>query len=121
LGVDGDNLSLRFPENVARADVSLTNRSGIYVAGAGGGNIAVNARNLEILGGSLLSGGIGQGLGTPEAVAGDITLNATGEIKLLAPGLMFAILCAWGHKAMGVTLLSILVLSHYAIALYLLP
>jgi filamentous hemagglutinin family protein len=86
LGVDGDNLSLRFPENVARADVSLTNRSGIYVAGAGGGNIAVNARNLEILGGSLLSGGIGQGLGTPEAVAGDITLNATGEIKVAGTG-----------------------------------
>ncbi|MBW4503846.1 MAG: filamentous hemagglutinin N-terminal domain-containing protein [Scytonema hyalinum WJT4-NPBG1] len=83
LGVNGDNLSLRFPENVARADVSFTNRSGIYVEGAGGGNIAVNARNLEILGGSVLSGGIGQGLGTPETVAGDITLNATGEIKVV--------------------------------------
>jgi filamentous hemagglutinin family protein len=82
LGVDGDNLSLIFPDNVARAEVSLTNQAGIYVTGAGGGNIAVNARNLEILGGSILSAGIGQGLGTPETVAGDITLNATGEIKV---------------------------------------
>jgi large exoprotein involved in heme utilization and adhesion len=82
LGVDGDHLSLRFPENVARASVSLTNRSGIYVEGAGGGNIAVTARNLEILGGSIVSAGIGQSLGTPETVAGDITLNATGEIKV---------------------------------------
>nr|MBW4458593.1 filamentous hemagglutinin [Nostoc indistinguendum CM1-VF10] len=82
LSVDGDNLSLRFPENVARASVSLTNQAAIYVEGAGGGNVAVNARNLEILGGSILSAGIGQGLGTPETVAGDITLNATESIKV---------------------------------------
>jgi filamentous hemagglutinin family protein len=82
LGVDGDNLSLIFPENVGRASVSLTNQAGIYVTGAGGGSIAVNARNLEILGGSLLTAGIGQGLGTPETVAGDITLNATESIKV---------------------------------------
>jgi large exoprotein involved in heme utilization and adhesion len=82
LGVNGDNLSLIFPENVARADVSLTNQAGVFVTGAGGGNIAVNARNLEILGGSILSAGIGQGLGTPQTVAGDITLNATGKIKV---------------------------------------
>jgi filamentous hemagglutinin family protein len=82
LGVNGDNLSLRFPENVARASVSLTNGSYVLVTGAGGGNIAVNARNLEILGGTVLTAGIGQGLGTPETVAGDITLNATGEINV---------------------------------------
>ncbi|BAY47990.1 filamentous hemagglutinin outer membrane protein [Scytonema sp. HK-05] len=86
LDVNGDNLSLRFPENVARAEVSLTNQAGIYVTGAGGGDIAVNARNLEILGGSVLSAGIGEGLGTPETVAGDITLNATGEIKVAGAG-----------------------------------
>ncbi|MEH1948579.1 MAG: filamentous hemagglutinin N-terminal domain-containing protein [Nostoc sp.] len=82
LGVDSDSLSLRFPDNVARTDISLTNQAAIYVEGAGGGNIAANAKNVEILGGSVLSAGIGQGLGTPETVTGDITLNATGEIKL---------------------------------------
>ncbi|AUB40089.1 Large exoprotein involved in heme utilization or adhesion [Nostoc flagelliforme CCNUN1] len=82
LGVDADNLSLRFPDNVARTEVSLTNQAGIYVKGAGGGNIAVNASNLEILGGSFLSGGIGEGLGTSETIGGDITLNATGSIKV---------------------------------------
>ena len=35
LGLDGDNLSLRFPDNVARTSVSLTNQAGIYVEGAG--------------------------------------------------------------------------------------
>ncbi|OWY64195.1 hypothetical protein B7486_48615 [cyanobacterium TDX16] len=82
LDVNGDRLSTRFPENAARADVALTDQAGIYVEGSGGGDIAVNARNLEILERSVLSAGIGQGLGTPETVAGDITLNATEEIKV---------------------------------------
>ncbi|AUB37484.1 Large exoprotein involved in heme utilization or adhesion [Nostoc flagelliforme CCNUN1] len=86
LGVDGDNLSLRFPEDVARTSVSLTNQAGIYVTGAGGGNIVANASDIEISGGSVLSAGIGQGLGTPETVAGDITLNATGSIKVAGTG-----------------------------------
>ncbi|MCC5609695.1 filamentous hemagglutinin N-terminal domain-containing protein, partial [Nostoc sp. CHAB 5834] len=89
LGVDGDNLSLKFPDSVARASVSLTNQAAIYVEGAGGGNIAINAKNLEILGGSILSGGIGQGLGTPETIGGDITLNATGSIKVADESLVF--------------------------------
>ncbi|MCC5610392.1 hypothetical protein LC612_27480 [Nostoc sp. CHAB 5834] len=38
------------------------------------------------MGGSILSGGIGQGLGTPETVAGDITLNATESIKVAGTG-----------------------------------
>ncbi|MCL6754870.1 filamentous hemagglutinin N-terminal domain-containing protein, partial [Nostoc sp. CCCryo 231-06] len=89
LGVDGDNLSLKFPENVARASVSLTNQAGIYVEGTGGGDIVVNASNLEILGGSFLRGGIGRRLGTPETVAGDITLNATGEINVAGGSIVF--------------------------------
>ena len=82
LDINGDDFSLGFPQNVARGDVSLTNRARIYVEAAGGGDIAVNARNIEILSGSRLIGGIGEGLGTPETVAGDITLDATGEIKV---------------------------------------
>ncbi|MDZ8263509.1 filamentous hemagglutinin N-terminal domain-containing protein [Nostoc sp. ChiQUE01b] len=87
--LDGDNLSLRFPENVTQADISFTNRAGVFVEAAGGGNIAVNAKNLEILGGSILSGGIGQSLGTPETVAGDITLNATESIKVATGSVVF--------------------------------
>ncbi|MEH2213144.1 two-partner secretion domain-containing protein [Nostoc sp.] len=79
---NSDNLSLKFPLDVTRASVSLTNQAHVFVAGAGGGDIAINARNIEILGGSVLSAGIGAGLGTPETVAGDIILNATGEIKV---------------------------------------
>jgi len=80
--LNGDNLSLKFPLNVTRGSVSLTNQARVSVASAGGGDIAINARNLEILGVSFLSAGIGKGLGTPETVAGDIILNAIGEIKI---------------------------------------
>ncbi len=100
LGIDGDNLNLKFLENVTRADVSFINQAGIYVTGAGGGNIAVNTKNLEILGG-ILSAGIGQGLGTPETVAGDITLNATGEIKVAGTGSNVSNLVHLGSKGNG--------------------
>ncbi|MBW4572907.1 MAG: S-layer family protein [Tolypothrix carrinoi HA7290-LM1] len=83
LNVVGNNLSLSFPDTVARADVSLNNNTEVNVLAGGGGSIAVNARNLDILAGSTLLAGIGQGLGTVDSVGGDITLNATGEIKVV--------------------------------------
>ncbi|MCC5618718.1 filamentous hemagglutinin N-terminal domain-containing protein [Nostoc sp. CHAB 5836] len=83
---NGDNLSLKFPLNVTRADISLTNQARVYVEAAGGGDIAINARNIDILGGSLLNAGIASGLGQPGATAGDITLNATGDIKVADSG-----------------------------------
>ncbi|NJO64862.1 MAG: filamentous hemagglutinin N-terminal domain-containing protein, partial [Richelia sp. RM2_1_2] len=82
---EGDNLKLGFPENVTRADVSLTNQAFVYVEADGGGDIAINARNLDILQGSKLFAGIGRGLGTPDTVAGDITLNATDNITIANP------------------------------------
>ena len=82
---DGDNLKLGFPENVTRADVSLTNQAFVRVEADGGGDIAINARNLDILQGSRLLAGIWLGLGTSETVAGDITLNATEKITIANP------------------------------------
>jgi filamentous hemagglutinin family protein len=82
LQVDGNNLSLSFPDNVTRANVSLTNGASIRVEAAGGGSIAVNARNLDILGASTLSAGIGEGLGSVGAVAGDITVDATEAMRV---------------------------------------
>ncbi|WP_461947432.1 two-partner secretion domain-containing protein [Nostoc sp.] len=96
-----DNLSLKFPLNVTRADISLTNQAGVHVKGFGGGDIAVNARNVDILGGSVLSAGIGQGLGTPETVAGDITVNGTGEIKVAGSGSLIDNVVRSGSKGNG--------------------
>ncbi|MHC5745455.1 MAG: two-partner secretion domain-containing protein [Nostoc sp.] len=98
---DGDNLSLKFPLNVTRADVSLTNQARVYVEAAGGADIAINARNIDILGESLLSAGIAKGLGQPEATAGDITLNATGEIKVADSGSKILNLVSQDSKGNG--------------------
>jgi filamentous hemagglutinin family protein len=73
--VDGNNLSLNFPESVPRADILLSNNAGVYAQAAG--NIAINARNLKILSGSILSADIGTSLGTNDALGGNITINAT--------------------------------------------
>ncbi|MFN6481556.1 MULTISPECIES: filamentous hemagglutinin N-terminal domain-containing protein [unclassified Nostoc] len=88
LFIDGDNLKLTFPENVTRADVSLTNQAFVLVQGADGGNIAVNAQNINVLGNSQIIAGIAEGIGTPESQAGDITLNATGVIQLKDGGVI---------------------------------
>ena len=80
LDIDGNNFQLKFPDNVTRGDVSLTNQSRIFVEAGGGGDIIFNARNIDILDRSFIVGGIAQGLGTSETIAGDINLNATGEI-----------------------------------------
>jgi filamentous hemagglutinin family protein len=82
LNFDSNNLNLSFPDQVARANVSLTNQTGIDVTAGGGGDIIVNAHNLSILGESILSSGIGQGLGSINAQAGNITLNATESIVM---------------------------------------
>ncbi len=79
---DGNNFRLSFPDGVQRGDISLTNKAIVGVIGGGGGSIVANARNLEILAGSEFFAGIGEGLGTANTQAGDITVDATGQIKL---------------------------------------
>ncbi|BBD58251.1 filamentous hemagglutinin outer membrane protein [Nostoc sp. HK-01] len=81
LTTNGNILSLSFPENLARADVSLTQESFLDVTAGNGGSIAINARNIGILGGSQLRGGIGSELGNVDSQAGDVTLNATDAIR----------------------------------------
>jgi filamentous hemagglutinin family protein len=60
--------------------LTLDNVAILYVFGAGGGSILVNARNVDILGGSIIRGGIVQG--TIDTQAGNIEINATEKIKL---------------------------------------
>jgi filamentous hemagglutinin family protein len=73
---NGNNFSLSFPDGVQRGDISLNNKAIVSVIGEGGGSIAANARNIEILGNSEFSAGIELGLGTANAQAGDITINS---------------------------------------------
>ncbi len=82
LNVDGNNLSLSFLDGVQQADISLINRAQINVRTDNGGSIAINARNLELLGGSSLRAGIGFGLGSTDSKAGNIEVNAKGVVNL---------------------------------------
>ncbi|MEW6497768.1 MAG: filamentous hemagglutinin N-terminal domain-containing protein, partial [Cyanobacteriota bacterium] len=74
------NGSLNFPSNLARADVSVTNGAAINVRAGGGGFITINARNLAVLEGSRLIAGIANKLGTPNAQAGDVEINASDTV-----------------------------------------
>jgi filamentous hemagglutinin family protein len=82
LGTDINNLRAQFPTSVARGDVSLSNGARVSVVGAGGGDVVINARNVEILGASAVIGGILSGFGTTATVAGDVKVNATEDVKL---------------------------------------
>ncbi|MBD2206999.1 S-layer family protein [Calothrix sp. FACHB-1219] len=82
LSIDGKNLALTFPQEVARGDISLRNGAIVNVASDGGGAIALTGNNIDISEGSSLNAGITRGLGTSDTKAGDITLNATQAISL---------------------------------------
>ena len=87
VGINNDG-SLTFPDGVKRADVSL-NGGQVDVTAGGGGSVGINARNINLRGGSDICAGIGgddfcggltSDTGSVESQAGDITLNATADI-----------------------------------------
>ena len=83
IGLVSDNnnsgfLGLNFPKNVEKTDVSLINTAALDVRGGNGGSIAINARQLNVSGGSVVLAGIAPNSGFQGAKAGDITFNATG-------------------------------------------
>jgi filamentous hemagglutinin family protein len=74
--------SFKYPVGIQRGDVSLTKGSGVNVRAAEGGDIIVNARNLNILGDSRFRAGIASGLGSINSKGGNIDVDATGEITI---------------------------------------
>ncbi|MEH2089938.1 two-partner secretion domain-containing protein [Nostoc sp.] len=98
LNIDGNNLSLSFPDGVERTDVSVTNAARLDVAAGDGGNIAIYGRNLNIGGMSELVGGIRPSLGSVDSQAGDITLNVTGAIKVDASSIWDSVYNASGNS-----------------------
>ncbi|MBD1929611.1 filamentous hemagglutinin N-terminal domain-containing protein [Trichocoleus sp. FACHB-90] len=81
LNVDGNNIDLSFPSQVARADVSLRNGSSIFTLGVGG-SIRVLARDIDILDRSNLYMGIPGDSTLPDAQTGEMELNATNAITI---------------------------------------
>jgi filamentous hemagglutinin family protein len=82
LNINDNILSLNFTPNLARADVSLSNGARLNTLADNEGSIGINARNIDILGGSRLLAGIDSGLGNVNSQAGDVKLNATDAIRI---------------------------------------
>ncbi|GAB1539269.1 hypothetical protein NUACC21_19350 [Scytonema sp. NUACC21] len=92
LNFTGNNLSLNFPQNVQRADVSLINSADVNVLADGGGSIAINAQNLNMGGGSRLQAGINSDLGSIGSQAGNVEINATGIVNINDSSIINALL-----------------------------
>jgi filamentous hemagglutinin family protein len=86
LTLDTDAPSLVFPENIARANVSLANDAGIIVMGNGGGDVTIYAQDINIIEGSSVQAGILPGLGSINTQAGNITFDAEGSVSIVNPG-----------------------------------
>lgn len=84
LSVNGDDLRLSFPVGVPLADVTLDNSAlvNVNVLTVGSGSLAINARNLSLLGESWLNAGIPPESRSANTQAGNIEINATGTITL---------------------------------------
>ena len=82
LATQGNLFSLSFPNELARANVSLLNRSLLGVAAGDGGSVTINARNLDILGRSQILAGIFPGRGSASSQAGDVVLRATERTRV---------------------------------------
>ena len=84
VGINEDG-SLNFSENVAKANLTLTNNA-IVAARGNNGSIQINARNVEItageFGSSFLIAGIAADTTSTDARSGDVTIDATGNITI---------------------------------------
>ncbi|MEM9275723.1 MAG: filamentous hemagglutinin N-terminal domain-containing protein, partial [Cyanobacteria bacterium P01_F01_bin.143] len=71
--------SLIFPEDIARANINLSEGSLVDVAADGGGFIHINAQSLTLSEQSQILAGIAENSGLPGAQAGDIIIDTTGS------------------------------------------
>jgi filamentous hemagglutinin family protein len=81
------NGSLNFPDTIQRGDVVFNNtapanRSGIDVRSSNSGDVGITSRSISLNSGSQIRAGITANLGTKESIGGDVTVNATGEVRM---------------------------------------
>ncbi|WP_019506628.1 filamentous hemagglutinin N-terminal domain-containing protein [Pleurocapsa sp. PCC 7319] len=85
VGINSDG-SFSFPEGVTQADINLSNGADVDARGAGGGNITVNAGNLNLAAGefrkSFIRAGIRPESTSAEAQAGNVTIDVAEKITL---------------------------------------
>jgi filamentous hemagglutinin family protein len=80
LNTTQNTFTLSVPQDIQRANISLSSGAEVNVRGGNGGSIAINAQNVNLAEQSVLRGGIATGLGTNSSSAGNIEINATGDI-----------------------------------------
>ncbi len=80
VGISEDG-SLTFPDNVTKADITLSNGALVDVRGSGGG-ITVNADNLGLTANSFLEAGIAADSTSNNAQTGGIVINLTDNLTL---------------------------------------
>lgn len=78
---------LSFPSNAPRADVTLSNGAIVGVIGDRGGRLNITARNIQLVQGSAIGGGI-NGVGSTTNQAEAVTLDATDTIRLQGSGVV---------------------------------
>jgi filamentous hemagglutinin family protein len=81
LSLNSNLWNLNVPDGLARGDLAITNGSLVQTVSRNGGSITVHARNVDLSGDSRVATGIGPG-GTANSQAGNITLNATGSVRI---------------------------------------
>ncbi|MBD2543748.1 two-partner secretion domain-containing protein [Planktothricoides raciborskii] len=94
VGLNQDG-SLSFPDAIARGDILLTNGAEVNVRAATGGDIAIHGGNFELLQGSTVKAGIALGLGSVDSQAGDIEINATGNVSISNTGSFISNAVLW--------------------------
>lgn len=77
-----DRLGLKLPDNLARANIQLTNGVAFNVAASRGGDIRLHGQTIELSSSSSLRAGIEQGQLSNAPRSGDIEVNATGDVNL---------------------------------------
>ncbi|MGV0027756.1 two-partner secretion domain-containing protein [Phormidesmis priestleyi] len=92
LDINDNVLSLSFPARVERSNVSLSDNSLVRVTADDKGSIAVNARNIDLAGRSIIDAGIAPNSGSANSQSGNIALNASGAVTLLQRSLVRNIL-----------------------------
>ena len=90
LNFDGNNLSLSFPEDIERADISLANEAFVNTSGDGGGAIQVWGEQVKLSDGSQIAAttlGAKSGRGLTVNASESVELTGTTGDKLLSSGL----------------------------------
>ncbi|MCC5613754.1 filamentous hemagglutinin N-terminal domain-containing protein [Nostoc sp. CHAB 5836] len=77
---NGNQMQLAFPEGVLRADVVF--KKNAFLLTTAGGSITVNANNISLSERSFITSILQAGEGQPGVAAGDIVVNATGNVTL---------------------------------------